>query len=92
MWRPTEIRFIPHDPARPSLEDMQRFVVPGADAYVTEKYAFEVIRVLSGWRDALKRLAPALEYLSAFLDAGMEARSLIPSEETLVSARYGLKS
>jgi tetratricopeptide (TPR) repeat protein len=91
LWRPTEIRFIPHDPARPPLADMQRFVIPGADAYVTEKYAFEVIRVLSGWGDALKRSAPALDYLSAFLDAGMEACSLVPSEEALVSARYGIE-
>jgi Tfp pilus assembly protein PilF len=91
FWASTEIRFTPHDPAKTPLEDIQRLVIPGEDGYVAEKYAFEIARVFSGWGDALKRSAPALEYLSTFLDAAMEARSLVPSEETPVSARYGIE-
>jgi len=87
----TEIRFTPHDPAKSPLEEIQRLAIPGADGYVAEEYAFEIMRILRGWGDTLKRSAPALDYLSTVLDAGMEARSLVPSEETLVSARYGIE-
>src|SRR3977135_249856 len=39
----------PHYPAKSPLDDVLRLVAPGADEYVSEKYAFEIMRLLSEW-------------------------------------------
>src|SRR5260370_12175166 len=44
-----DIRLTPHYPARSPLEDVLRLVAPGADEYVTERYAFEIGSRLNQW-------------------------------------------
>src|SRR5205807_9087758 len=42
-------RLSPHYPAKSPLDDVLRQVVPGADEYVAEKYAFDIMRLLYNW-------------------------------------------
>src|SRR5271155_3228132 len=49
-----DFRLTPHYPATSPLDDVLRQVVPGGDAYITEKYAFEIMRLLGAWSQALK--------------------------------------
>src|SRR2546430_4982977 len=62
-----DFRMTPHYPAKSPLEDVLARVVPGSDEYVTEKYAFEIMRHLSAWSEALKASPPALAAFAKFL-------------------------
>src|SRR5205807_78078 len=73
-------RLSPHYPAKSPLDDVLRQVVPGADEYVTEKYAFEIMRLLNEWSRALREASPALSVLAEFLSASIESASLVPSQ------------
>src|SRR6266446_10411379 len=77
----TDFRLTPHYPAKSPLDEILSRVVPGADEYVTEKYAFEIMQLLGEWSESLKAAAPALAVLAKFLDASMEATSLVPTQE-----------
>src|ERR1700678_3686913 len=50
----SDVRLTPHYPAKSPLEDVLRLVAPGSDAYVTEKYAFEIGTLLQQWSEALR--------------------------------------
>ncbi len=76
-----DFRLTPHYPAKSPLDDVLRHVVPGGDEYVTEKYAFEITRLLGEWSEGLKEAPPALAILAKFLDASIEAHSLLPTQE-----------
>src|SRR5437016_5185690 len=75
-----DFRLTPHYPAKSPLEDVLSRVVPGSDEYLTEKHAFEIMRLLAEWGEALKFSPPALAALAKFLDASIEASSLIPTQ------------
>ena len=70
---------------------MLRKVVPGTDEYITEKYAFEIMRALEEWSRALKEAAPALGVLAKFLDASVEARPLAPTQQTTLRSQGGIE-
>jgi Flp pilus assembly protein TadD/peroxiredoxin len=86
-----DFRVTPHYPAKSPLDDLLRKVVPGTDEYVTEKYAFEVMRFLDGWSRALKAGSPAIDVLAKVLDSSFEACSLVPIEQTAVRTGYGIE-
>jgi Flp pilus assembly protein TadD/peroxiredoxin len=86
-----DFRFTPHYPAKSPLDDVLRLVRPGADEFVTEKYAFEIARLLNNWSQALKVAPPALSALAGFLDASLEATPLTPSEESRVRSGGGIE-
>src|SRR5215475_5694853 len=46
---PADIRFSPHYPKQPPIEDVLRYLRPGLDEFVNEKYAEQVEAALSGW-------------------------------------------
>src|SRR5438046_8961800 len=73
-----DFRLTPHYPAKSPLEDVLSRVVPGSDEYVTEKYAFEIMRILAEWSEALKLAPPALAAVAKCLDALIAASYLIP--------------
>src|SRR5208283_5928450 len=77
-------RFIPNYPGRPPLEDVLRLVTPGLDEFVTEKFASEIMAVLSAWSQALRVSAPALSQLESLLAASLEATPLLLPDETRV--------
>ncbi len=81
----------PHYPAKSPLDDVLRKVVPGADEYITEKYAFEIMRPLEEWSRALKKESPALGVLAKFLDPALEASSLVPIQQTTLRSGNGIE-
>ena len=86
-----DFRVTPHYPTKSPLDGVVRKVVPGTDEYVTEKYALEIMRLLDEWRQALEAGPPALEVLAKFLDASLEAGSLVPVQQSLLRSGYGIE-
>ena len=54
----SDLRLTPHYPANSPLDDVLLKVVPGADEYVTEKYAFEIMQLLGEWSRVLRLHRP----------------------------------
>jgi Flp pilus assembly protein TadD/peroxiredoxin len=79
-----DFRLTPHHPAKSPLDDVLRLVAPGSDEFVTERYAFEIGRLLNEWGQALKTTPLRLSTLANFLDSSLEATVLAPSEENSV--------
>src|SRR5215470_13812736 len=50
----SEFRITPHYPSKSPLDDVFRLIAPGLDEYVTEKYAHEIMPLLSAWSEGLK--------------------------------------
>src|SRR5215813_11283150 len=89
--RATDLRFTPHYPAKSSLDDLLRLVPPGADEYVTEKYAAEIGARLTEWSVALKAAPPALDVLARFVHSAIAANSLNPTEQRSVRSDHGIE-
>jgi Flp pilus assembly protein TadD/peroxiredoxin len=87
----TDFRFTPHYPSKSPLDEVLSRVVPGADEYVTEKYAFEIKGLLNEWSRGLKAAPPALDGVAKFLDTSVEANSLAVTQEKTVRSRNGIE-
>ena len=85
-----DLRFTPHYPAKSPLDDVLSRVIPGTDEYVTEKHAFEIMKLLNEWSRSLKVTPPALAETARFLDAAIEATSLVASQEKIVRSGNGI--
>ncbi len=85
-----EVRLTPHYPAKSPLDDVLRQVVPGGDEYITEKYAFEIMKLLAEWGQSLKAMPPGAAVLAKLLDPAIQATSLIPAQETSLRSGYGI--
>src|SRR5260370_24185991 len=86
-----DFRLTPHYPAKSPLEDVLRLVAPGTDEFVTEKYAFEIARLLNDWGEALKAAPPALSALANSLDSSLEATPLASIQENSVRTGGGIE-
>jgi Flp pilus assembly protein TadD/peroxiredoxin len=86
-----DFRLNPRYPAKSPLDDVLRLVAPGTDEYVTEKYAFEIMRLLGEWSEGLKAAPPALAVVARFLDASIEATPLAPIEEITLRSGDGIE-
>jgi len=87
----SEFRVTPHYPAKSPLDEVLRKVVPGSDEFITEKYAFEIMRPLHEWSQTLQKGSPALEILTTFLDPVLLASSLRPIRETTLRSGNGIE-
>ena len=87
----SDFRVTPHYPTKSPLDDVFRQVVPGADEYLTEKYAFEITGLLTTWGEALQRSAPALDVLARFIDSSIEATELAGAQENRVHSGSGIE-
>src|SRR5262245_49112092 len=63
----------PQYPVKSPLEDMFRYVQPGSDSYVTEKYAHEIRASLDEWSKALRLELPALGVVRKFSSPTIES-------------------
>jgi Flp pilus assembly protein TadD/peroxiredoxin len=86
-----DYRLTPHYPAKSPLDDVLRLVAPGRDEFVTEKYTFEIARLLDGWSQGLKTDSPALGVLAHFVDDSVEATPLSQSQETTLRSGGGIE-
>jgi Flp pilus assembly protein TadD/peroxiredoxin len=84
-------RVSPHYPLKSALDDVLRRVAPGADEYIAERYAFEIMELLDEWGRALRVESPALRVLGKFLDASLEAISLVPVQQNAVHSGGGIE-
>jgi tetratricopeptide (TPR) repeat protein len=86
-----DVHLTPHYPAKSPLDDVLRRVIPGADEYITEKYAFEIMRALDEWSRALKADSPALGVLAKFLDVSIGANLLSLIRQTALRTDGGIE-
>ncbi len=86
-----DFRFTPHYPAKSPLDDVLSRVVPGTDEYVTEKYAFDIMRLLNEWSQGLRAAPPAIAVVTKFLDASVEGSSLAPTREKMLRSGNGME-
>jgi tetratricopeptide (TPR) repeat protein len=86
-----DFRVTPYYPAKSPLDDVLRKVLPGTDEYISEKYAFEIMRVLDDWSRALKAALPSLDVLAKYLDASLQACSLVPIRQTALRSGFGVE-
>jgi Tfp pilus assembly protein PilF/peroxiredoxin len=86
-----DFRLTPHYPAKSPLDDVLSRVIPGTDEYVSEKYVFEIMRLLGAWSQSLKALPPSLGVMAKFLDAAIEANSLVPTREKTLRSVNGIE-
>jgi hypothetical protein len=86
-----DFRLTPHYPVRSPLDDVLLKVIPGTDEYLTEKYGFEIMQLLDEWSVGLKTAPPALNHLTGFLDASIEAAALQPSRESMQRTGNGIE-
>jgi Flp pilus assembly protein TadD/peroxiredoxin len=85
-----DIRLTPHYPAKSPLDQVLLKVVPGADEFITEKYAFQIMEILARWSRELQRTTPALAELAKFIHPAIEAASLVPNRETSQRSGNGI--
>lgn len=86
----SDSRLAPHYPAKSPLEDVLRLVAPGADEYITEKYVFEITKLLDVWSRGLQRAAPALDVIAPFLDSSIEGTALATVQEQTIRSANGI--
>ncbi|MFL6437820.1 MAG: FG-GAP-like repeat-containing protein [Terriglobales bacterium] len=81
---------VPHYPVKPSLDDLLRHVMPGADGYVHEKDASEIARLLDGWGEKLKAARLEVADVATLLLPSIEVAGPVPIQETTVRSQYGI--
>src|SRR5260370_8686755 len=86
-----DFRIAPHYPAKSPMDDVLRQVVPGLDEFVTEKYAFEIARLLNEWSKAVLGGSPGLTTLAKLVENALEATSLVRAEERTLRSGYGIE-
>ncbi len=86
-----EARYRPHDPAQSPLSDIFRLIPPGADEYITEKYAVEIEQILAQWGEALRASVAKASALKPALDDSIQAVSLSNPQEQPVRASFGIE-
>ena len=82
----SDIRLTPHYPAKSPLEDVLRLVAPGADEFVTEKYAYEIGSLLEQWSAAIRSSTRDISEIAKLLNASIEGSSLGDPMETTLRA------
>src|SRR5271165_1388433 len=92
--RPTfplaDYRLTPHYPAKSPLDAVLRYVAPGSDEYVTEKYAAEIAQRLEEWGQALRVSPTSMSVLANLLDPSLKATPLVPTQEKTLRSGNGI--
>jgi Flp pilus assembly protein TadD/peroxiredoxin len=88
----SEFHLKPHYPSQSPLEDVLALVAPGADGFLTEKYAFEIQRHLDAWSQSLKLAPPALGAIAEFLDPSIAANTFTSNEEVRQRFENGIET
>jgi tetratricopeptide (TPR) repeat protein len=85
-----DYRLTPHYPAKSPLDEVLRYVAPGSDEYVTEKYAAEIAQRLEEWGQELRVNPATLSVLAKFLDPSLQATPLVPTQEKTLRSGNGI--
>lgn len=87
----SDLRYRPHDPAQSPLADLFRLIPPGADGYITEKYAVEIEAILTEWGRALRESVAHVSALQSALDPSLQAVSLRDPQKRMLRASFGIE-
>ncbi len=87
-----DLRLTPHYPAKSPLSDIIALVTPGADGYITEKYAEEIGSVLSKWSDALRKSPSGLTALAESIDESIEASTFVSAADVILRSAFGIET
>ncbi len=82
----------PHYPARSPLEPLFLLVTPGADEYVTEKYAYEIDQVLKRLSKSLCTSPDAFSEFASLLDPNLEATFLVSASPRKIRSGNGIET
>ena len=85
-----DFRITPHYPAKVSLDDVVRFASPGTDAFVNEKYAFEIEKILQQWAKQLQAGSAAVANLKSFCAANLSGSTFGQFSERKIRDRQGI--
>ncbi|HEX3436289.1 MAG TPA: FG-GAP-like repeat-containing protein [Pseudacidobacterium sp.] len=85
-----DFRLTPSYPAKSPLDEVLRRVTPGADEFVSEKYASEIEMILKQWSQSLRTSASDLSWLVKFLDPSIEASSFTLTKESVIRAESAI--
>jgi tetratricopeptide (TPR) repeat protein len=86
-----DYRLTAHYPRKSPLEDVLRYVAPGTDQYITEKYAMEISGLLAEWAKELRREPSRLTALASALDPSMHGASLSAQAEKKLRSEFGVE-
>ena len=65
--------------------------MPGADAYIAEKYALEIAMLLKSWSEALRTRPPGVEAFLTFVHPSVKAPSFATKSETALRKDFGFQ-
>lgn len=85
-----DLYLTPHYATKPPIEDLFVQLLPGADEFVSEKYAAELERVLAEWSRELKA-GKSSSILGKCFDARVDAISFSPVHDSVVRSLYGIE-
>ena len=88
----SDLRLTPHYPQKSPLDDVLKLATPGADGYVSEKYAFEIEATLNKWGKELQTKSFGREALTRLLHATVALTSLKSREETRPGMAHGISA
>ncbi len=83
-------RLVPHYPSKSPLDDVLRLVPPGADSYVSERYAFEIGALLKRWAGSLVASVRETSASAGLPDIAIETTSMVPTEEKTLRSGSGI--
>lgn len=84
-------RLIPNYRTKPPIDDLIGLVEPGADAFISEKYAQQIEAILAEWKKSLEQSPANGLAIANFLSPNLEASALRPSKETVLRSDPSLQ-
>jgi len=85
-----DVHLTPHYATKPPIEELLVQLLPGADEFVSEKYAAELERLLADWSRELKATRSS-SILGKCFGARLEAISFSPVRDSAVRSLYGIE-
>ena len=86
-----DVRLRPQYPTKSQFAEVLRYVDPGSDEYVTEKFGVEIEALLEGWGRELLQSAEGWSGLMASLDTAIAGAKLGSAQESSLRSGYGLE-
>lgn len=87
-----EVQLEPKYPAKSPLEDVLRYVLPGTDEFLTEKYAFEIDQQLRQWSASLSLSTHEQKPMAGLFDTALEATSFTPAHQITLRSGPGVRA
>jgi len=86
----SDFRLTPHYPVKSPLDDVLRYIPPGSDEFVMEKYAAEIAQHLEEWARELRSNPAGLTALAKLLDVSLRASALDGMHEKTLRSANGI--